>query len=157
MVVIKIFFVILAMIVAMLGILPAITYQFIKKRIHSWPVVVAKVTHTRLLDQLGASGETIIEAIIHFEYEFRGKSFTSKTPVLKGHDLFPSLEYEKMLIEKYKVGELYNARVDPISGKFSFLEVAPLSHISAVALPLIGVGIVCFVFGYIYFIVNLNW
>lgn len=157
MTILKVLFMVFSIIALLLSILPALVYKFINRRIHTWPVVAAKITHTRLLNQLGARGETMIEAVIHFEYEFRGESFTSKTPVLKGLDLFPSLDYEKELFNKYKKGEYYNARVSPITGGLAYLEVAPLSRASAIVAPIFGLSYVAFIFGYIYLFSSINW
>jgi len=46
----------------------------------------------------------MIEVIIEFEYSFRGELYKSNTPVLRGYDLFLSLEYEKDLVHHYPKG-----------------------------------------------------
>ncbi|MBB6522279.1 DUF3592 domain-containing protein [Pseudoteredinibacter isoporae] len=139
--IVKVIFISVSIIFIILSILPVLIYKILKKRTNTWPVVSAKVTYSKLLNQTDAQGESLIEAIVHFEYEFRGKAFTSQTPTLSSFNLFPSLDYQREIYNKYTKGEYYNARVSPISGELAYLEVAPLSIISAVLMPFWGLDI----------------
>lgn len=151
---VKVLFVILSVIFVFFSLLPTVAYSVYKKRARTWPVVAAKITYARLLNQSDANGQPMVEAIIHFDYEFRGKTYTSETPTLIGIDRFPSLDYQRGLIDKYQKGEYYNAKVSP-NGRFAFLEVAPLSVASAVYMPLFGLGYLLFLFLYINFFASL--
>ncbi|GAA6151859.1 hypothetical protein [Pseudoteredinibacter isoporae] len=153
--IVKVLFISISIIFVILSILPVLFYKFLKKQINTWPVVAAKVTYSKLLNQTGARGESLIEAIVHFEYEFRGKTFTSQTPTLSSFDLFPSLDYQREIYNKYTKGEYYNARVSPISGELAYFEVAPLSIISAVLMPFLGLGYLAILYLYIDSLVSL--
>ncbi|WP_250461650.1 DUF3592 domain-containing protein [Microbulbifer litoralis] len=135
------------------GFLQTIIYLKFRKNFQSWPTVAAKIIHSRLLNQLDVEGRRVIEAVIAFEYEFCGKSYRSETPALRGHDLFPDLNYEWDLTKKYRVGDLVNARVHPRTGQVAYLEVAPLSRLSTVLVPLMifcSIGfLVALKFGYV--------
>ncbi|MCV6626549.1 MAG: hypothetical protein OIF38_10665 [Cellvibrionaceae bacterium] len=149
--IVKVIFIFISVIFVILSLLQVLVYKHQKKYFNTWPVVAAKITFSKLLNQIGANGEDLIEAIIHFEYEFRGKTYTSKTPTLSSIDLFPSLDYQKEIYNKYAKGEYYNARVSPISGEIAYLEVAPLSIMSAVLAPVFGIGSLAFLYLYIDF------
>lgn len=133
-------------ILAGLGLSQTVVYLYLKAKFRRWPVVAAKITQSRLLNQLGVDNENMLEALIRFEYEFRDKKYESSTPALRGYDLFPSYEYESSLVRRYQFGEFTNARVHPECPEVSYLEVAPLSRRSTILVPIMTItGIAIFI------------
>ncbi|AMX03898.1 DUF3592 domain-containing protein [Microbulbifer thermotolerans] len=151
--ILKLFSVLIPMFLIATGFLQTFIYLKLKKTFNNWPNVTARITYSRFLNQLDVDGRKMVEAIIAFEYTFRGKSYRSETPVLRGYDLFPDFDYEKNLTKKYQVGDLVNARVHPKVNSVAYLEVAPLSRLSTVLVPLmifLSIGfIVALKLGYI--------
>ena len=135
---------------ALFGIWQTFFYLRLKKTFDRWPVIGAQVTTSWLLNQPGADGQYLLEAVVHFSYSFRGQEYVSKTPALRGYDLFPSLEYERKLVKKYPKGEFVNARVHPYAPDFAYLEVAPLSITSTILAPLMAIGGVGLIIAYYY-------
>lgn len=135
---------------ALTGVLQTFLYLRLKKHFLNWPVVAAKITHSRLLNQTGPDGKKLLEAIIYFTYDFRGKSYKTNTPALRGYDLFPSLEYERALVKKYRAGDMHNIRVHPALPRVAYLEVAPLSVISTVLAPVFTLGGIALIVAYFY-------
>ncbi|WP_444957517.1 DUF3592 domain-containing protein [Microbulbifer sp. ZKSA002] len=121
------------------GFFQTIVYLRMRKTFGNWPVVVGEITHSRLLNQLDSNGKKVTEAIIAFNYKFRGREYKSEMPVLRGYDLFPSLEYESYLTKKYRPGDIVDARVNPKVSGLAYLEVAPFSRLSAILVPLLPV------------------
>jgi hypothetical protein len=96
---------------------------------------------------MDAEGKNVLEAIIYFKYNFRGKEYESNTPALRGYDFFPSFDYEHGLVKKYPKGEVVNLKVHPNEPNLAYLEVAPFSKISAALAPL---GIILLVAYYVW-------
>ena len=117
----------------------AFAYRRIKRIWGHLPVVAATITHCSLDDHLTVEGGRKYEAKIRFSYDFRGKTYESGTPALRGPQLFPLWNYESEMIKRYEVGEMYNARVVPSGPELAYLEVAPFSKVSAIFLPIITV------------------
>ncbi|MEX2964284.1 DUF3592 domain-containing protein [Microbulbifer sp. TYP-18] len=129
------------------GFFQTIVYLRLRKTFANWPIVAGEITHSRLLNQLDLNGREMIEAIISFNYKFEGKEYKSETPALRGYDLFPSLAYEAYLTNKYRPGDVVNARVNPRVNEIAYLEIAPFSRLSAVLVPLMPIlGITLFIF-----------
>ena len=133
---------------ALAGVTQTYIYFKLRRVFNRLPVVAAKITHSRLLNQLGANGENLLEAIIAYEYSFRGKEYEAKTPALRGYDLFPSLEYERALVQRYPKGEFVNVRVIPDMPEVGYLEVAPLSKLSTVLSPIMAIGGILLIVAY---------
>jgi len=110
------------------------------------PVVAATISEARL-DHRNETGRTVYEAIIEFQYNFRGRQYESKSPALRGIQVFPLYEYEANLLEKYKEGGIYNARVFPNMPELAYLEIAPLSRLSILMFPLILGGFFAYFIG----------
>ncbi|WP_444888927.1 DUF3592 domain-containing protein [Microbulbifer sp. JMSA008] len=121
------------------GFFQTFIYLKLRKTFSNWPVVVGEITHSRLLNQLDLNGKNVTEAIIAFNYKFKGKMYKSEMPVLRGYDLFPSLEYETYLTKKYRPGDVVEVRVNPKVNEFACLEVAPFSRLSAILVPLMPI------------------
>lgn len=133
-----------------MGLLQTIFYFKLKKTFERWPIVAAEITHSVLLNQLDADGRAIVEGVINFKYSFRGQEYEVDTPAIRAYDLFPSLEYERSLTKRYRVGDIVNARVHPNSSSLAYLEVAPFSRASAILSPIMTLlGIALFI-GYFY-------
>jgi hypothetical protein len=110
------------------------------------PVVAAKITEARL-SHYNNGGGTVYEAIIVFQYKFRGVEYESKTPALRGAQIFPLYNFESELIDKYKEGEIYNAKVFPDMPELAYLQIAPLSKVSVFLLPIAMVSLFAYIFG----------
>lgn len=146
----KIIQIAIPLLMAFSGILQTIIYVVFKRSFNKWPLVAAKIDDAWLIDQLDPSGKEILEAIVIFSYNFRGVTYESRTPLLKGYDLFPSREYESNLIKKYKIGEYYNARVHPAEPEIAYLEIAPLSKLSTFLAPVMTIGGMALIVAYFY-------
>ena len=123
-----------------LGIGQTYLYLKLKKHWSSFPVVAATITKSKLFDFTNANGMRSYDAQISFKYRFRSKDYECETPALRSPQVFPLYEYESTLLDKYKVGEIYNAKVHPNFPEMAFLEIAPLSKLSVFLLPLIILG-----------------
>lgn len=117
--------------------LTAFFYRRIRKYWSHLPVVAATVTHCSLDDYLTVEGGRKYRANIRFTYEFNGKTYESRTPALRGPQVFPLWNYEWEMVQKYKVGQQYEARVVPSGPELAYLEIAPFSWVSAVFLPIL--------------------
>ena len=148
--IIKIIQLTIPLLLAGTGLLQTILYFKLKKTFERWPTVAAEVTHSVLLNQLDADGRDILEGIINFKYTFRGKEYEVDTPALRSYDLFPSLEYERSLTRRYRVGDIVNARVHPNAPSLAYLEVAPFSRASAILSPIMTLLGIALLFGYFY-------
>ena len=122
-------------------------YLKLKKQWNSFPIVSAVITKSKLFDFTCSGGQRDYEAQISFKYTFRGKDYESDTPALRSPQVFPLYEYESTLLDKYKEGEMYNARVHPNLAEMAFLEIAPLSKLSVFLLPLIILGYFAYLIG----------
>jgi hypothetical protein len=131
---------------AFLGVVQIFVYFRLKKMWSSLPVVAATVTESRLLHS-NIGGTTEYEAIIVFSYSFRGREYESKTPALRSVQVFPLYGYESELLDKYKKGEMYNARVFPNLPDTAYLEVAPLSKLSMFLFPIMTLGMLAYFIG----------
>ncbi|MEM7430408.1 MAG: DUF3592 domain-containing protein [Pseudomonadota bacterium] len=118
-------------------------YFFYRKVQRVWERLIpvhATITHSKLIDQLNTDGNREYEADIRYKYLWDGEEHESQLSILRGPQLFPQWEYEHALVERYKEGDSCEVRVHPADGSLSFLELAPLSKLSALLLPLITVG-----------------
>lgn len=135
----KIISLILFVFMSLVGIAQTVVYTVLKKRLQGWPTVAAQVTHARLLNQVSPDGKTLMEAVIYFKYSYQGKEYKANTPALRGYELFPSLDYEAKLVEKYNVDEFYNVKVSPRAPELAYLEIAPLSTASTILAPMLSI------------------
>ena len=112
------------------------------------PVVAALILRSELRNYNDVDGERVFEPDIRFSYRFRGKDYEANTPCFEGPTLGPQWDYAATLVKKYEVGEYYNARVLPTEPPLAYLELAPLSKLAAIGLPLLtlGYGIYLFLF-----------
>jgi len=113
-------------------------------------VVAAEITVSKLYDiphELSFMGRKY-EAIIHFKYYFRGKEYVSITPFLKGYTLFSKMDSEKTIVKKYSVGEVYNAKVNPLVPEIACFAVEPIHWLSTVLMPISAILYAGFIFGY---------
>ncbi|WP_237059754.1 DUF3592 domain-containing protein [Microbulbifer sediminum] len=118
----------------MLGLAQTLIYWRFSRTFTGWSRVRAEITHSRLLNQLIA-GRNIVEAIIAFRYEVDGCEYSSKTPVLRSYNLFPSIAYESRLVKKYRPGDMVTARFHPLEPSIAYLERAPISWSSTLLVP----------------------
>jgi len=130
-----------------LGIGQTYLYLKLKKHWNSFHIVAATITKSKLFDLTDANGIRKYDAQISFKYRFRGKEYECDTPALRSPQIFPLYEYESTLLDKYKVGEMYNAKVHPNLPEMAFLEIAPLSKLSVFLLPLIILGYAAYLIG----------
>ena len=137
-------------ILCFLGIGQTYLYYKLKKNWKYFPVVAATITKSELFDLTSGDGVRSYEAKISFKYSFLGKDYECDTPALRSPQVFPLYEYESTLLDKYKVGEMYNAKVHPNIPEVAFLEIAPLSKLSVFLLPLI-------IFGYFAYLIGIGW
>jgi hypothetical protein len=137
-------------IMSLAGVLQTFIYTRTKEVFEHLPVVAGEITHSRLLNQMGLNNEQLLEAIIYYKYTFRGQEYEANTPALRGYDLFPSLEYERSLVNKYKTGDIVNIRVMPEIPDLAYLEVAPLSKSSAILAPVMTLGGIALLLAYFY-------
>ncbi len=125
---------------ALTNTLQFIMYRSVKRNWEHYVPVRAKITRSRLIDQLNVEGERDYRADLKFKYLWDGQEYESKTAILRGPQLFPIWNYESSLLQKYKEGEYAEARVHPTNPNIAFLELAPLSKKSAILLPVVTVG-----------------
>jgi Protein of unknown function (DUF3592) len=131
-----------------LGLLETLMYTRIKKVYHKLPVAAATITYSRLLNYIDLDGKREIGAIIKYKYTFRGKEYESETPVLKGYDLFPSLDYYQQLVKENRPGDIINVRVLPTFPELAYITVAPLSRLSTVLAPVVSLGSIALIVAY---------
>lgn len=115
-------------------------YRSVKRNWGRYIPVRATITRSKLIDQLNADGNRDYEAEIRFKYLWDGKEYESDTAILRGPQLFPLWNYESSLLQKYKEGDYCEARVHPRNPDIAFLELAPLSKMSAILLPIMTIG-----------------
>lgn len=131
-------------------------YKRIKRDWETYPVVAATITESRLFDFTDSNGSRTYDALIKFEYRFREKNYESDTPALRGVQLFPQYDFAQQLLDKYKEGEMYNARVHPDLPDIAYLEIEPLSKKSMILVPLIILGYIAYLAG-LGFYLNKLW
>jgi hypothetical protein len=113
------------------------------------------VVEAKLIDHLKVNGGREYRAEVRFTYEYDGKDYESVTAALHGPLMFPLWNYEWQLLKKYKVGESYMGRLFPGNPRLAYLEIAPLSKMSVIGLPLVTIGYTIFMFGY--WLVLIQW
>jgi len=138
-------------VLCIIGLGQTVIYFRIKKYWESLPLAAATITEARLFDLTGDYGHRTYEAIISFKYEFLGKEYEANTPALRSPQLFPMYGYEWSLLDKYKVGEMHNVRVHPNMPEVAYLEIAPLSQLSLILLPLLILGYFAYLVGVGYY------
>ncbi len=126
-------------------------YRKVKQRWERMPVVAAIITKSALRDYNDLNGNRVYEADIRFEYQFRGNSYESVTPSLEGPALGPRWNYATELVDRYAVGEMYNARVIPEQPDVAYLEVASLNKVAVVLVPALTVAYGLYLFGIVWF------
>lgn len=137
----------------LLGLFQTIHYRRVSKNFDKLPVVACTIIESKLLDDAFSNpGKRIYEAQIKYKYTFRGQEYIGETPSLRGYELWPDLDYEWVLLRKYKENEIFNAHVLPNSPKIAYLEVAPLDKRSAILMPFVMVGYLAFIWGYFYLV-----
>ena len=142
-------------ILCLLGIGQTFLYLRIKKMWSLLDVVEGKITSSFLYDLTGrGTGFREYEAIIEFKYNYQGKAFDSKIPVLRSPQTFPNYRFERELLEKYKEGASCEVRVHPDAPELAFLEIAPMSKASIVILPLTILGYLAYLTGAFYYLEN---
>ena len=144
----KFLFVLIPASLMALGLFETLLYMRIKKVYHRLPIVAATITYSRLINHTDLDGKREIGAIIKYKYRFRGAEYESETPVLKGYDLFPSLDYYQQLVKENRPGDIVNVRVVPTAPELAYITVAPLSRISTVLAPVISLGSIALIIGY---------
>ena len=132
-----------------LGLFETLLYLRIKKVYHRLPVVAAKIVYSRLINHTDLDGKREIGAIIKYTYRFRGGEYEAETPVLKGYDLFPSLDYYQKLVKENRPGDIVNVRVVPSMPELAYITVAPLSKLSTVLAPVISLASLALIIGYL--------
>lgn len=93
-----------------------------------------KVIKSKLNNYNDIDGRRVFESEIMFEYRVNGKLYRSHTPAIKSPQMFPDLNFEYDLVDKYKEGENYQAKINPYNPKQAFLEVAPYTKLSTLEL-----------------------
>ncbi len=129
-------------------------YRGIRRKWNSMPTVSVKILESSLTDHLTVDGERVYEANIRYEYNYGGEIYQSSTPAIHGPLLFPLWNFEADLIKKYKVGETYPAKVSASNPEIAYLEIAPLSRLSAVGLPIMTAAYTLAVIGYSWLVVQ---
>lgn len=133
-----------------LGLAQTFYYLRVRKIFNSLPIVSAEIIGSRLLHQLDLDNKDLTQAIINFKYSYQGDEHESSSPVLRGFELFPSFDYERALVKKYRPGDRATARVVQGRSVEAYLEVAPLSRASyGVVLLLVIFPMVLVVSGYL--------
>jgi Protein of unknown function (DUF3592) len=127
-------------VLAVLGLGQLLIYRKLRKHWKKLPVVAGTVTESKLRHHSDANGRTVYEADIKFKYKFRGQEYESDTPALRGPQMFPLWEYESKLLSKYEKGEIYNVKIVASKPELAYLEIAPLSKISTVLMPIAILG-----------------
>lgn len=136
-----------------LGLFQTLYYRRLKSVFSELPVVAGEIIESKLHDDPWTNpGKRVFEARIKYKYRFRGKEYIGDTPALRGYQLWPSYSYEYELLKRYKKGDIANIKVVPSNPRIAYLEVAPLDKKSAMLMPILAVGYLAFLFGYIYFI-----
>lgn len=126
----------------LLGLLQVFIFWRFSRSFDSWPKARAEITHSRLLDQL-IEGKNVCEAVIAFKYQYDRIEYRSELPALRGYSLFKNRDFERMLVQKYRPGDIVFARIHPRAPNLAYLERAPLSWASILFLPAwIGLWIV---------------
>lgn len=115
----------------------------------------AIITTSRLLNHNDVRGSRVYEALLEFEYDFRGKRYRLNTPLLRSMQLFSDKNIEHELLAKYKEHDLVNVRVMPSSPQNAFIEVQPFSLASATGVPMLAILYAATVFGYGWIVVNI--
>jgi hypothetical protein len=136
------------------GVAQVVYYLRIRKFWDSLPVVAAEITYSKLDRWNDEAGKSYYDADIRFSYRFRGKQLESDTPDLRSIELFTPYTYNGSLVPRYRVGDIVNARVVPREPYVAYLEVAPLSKLSAVLMPILIAFYVLFFFGWWEFVVG---
>ena len=136
-----------------LGNLQTLYYRRLKSVFDELPVVAGEIIESKLHDDPWSNpGKRVFEARIKYRYSFRGKDYIGDTPALRGYQLWPSYFYEYELLKRYKAGDIANVKVVPSNPGTAYLEVAPLDKKSALLMPILAVGYIALVFGYVYFV-----
>ncbi|MAZ86051.1 MAG: hypothetical protein CL693_00185 [Cellvibrionaceae bacterium] len=137
----------------LVGMFQTLYYRKIKGVFSQLPTVAVEITESKLHDNPWSdSGRREYEAIIYYKYSFRGKPYTGNTPALRGYNLWPDYEYEWVLLDKYKKGDIVNAKVLPANPNIAYLEVAPLHKKSAILMPFVSLAYLAFIWGYFYLV-----
>ena len=114
--------------------LQLVMYRAVRRDWGHYMPVRATITRSKLIDQLNTDGERDYQADIRFKYVWAGREYESCTAILRGPQLFPLWNYETSLVQKYKEGDHYEARVHPRRPDVAYLELAPLNKKSAILL-----------------------
>ncbi|WP_428818665.1 DUF3592 domain-containing protein [Microbulbifer sp. MCCC 1A16149] len=142
------------LILAFIGVGQTYVYRRIQGKWKSFPVVRGEIIESKLANFTNTEGQRVYEANIKFEYDFEGQKYCSDTPLLRSPQLFKDHNFEHELLQKYKVGDRVNVKVLPRSPKVAFIEIEPFSRLSAIAIPILAVLYLAFVFGYGWFMVE---
>ena len=111
-------------------------YRTVRRDWNTYIPVRARITRSKLIDQLNVDGNRDYEADIRFQYLWDGKPLESDTAIMRGPQLFPNWNYEWDAVLRFSEGDTVEARVHRENPEIAFLELAPLSRKSAILLPL---------------------
>lgn len=111
-----------------------ITYLITKKRFEGLPSINGVVTHSKLDNYNDVEGKRVYSANLKFKYEVDNKEYESNTAALRSFQIFPFHDYEHELISKYPEGSSISVKYLPETPSKGYLEIAPLSKLSTVAL-----------------------
>ncbi|WP_444930358.1 DUF3592 domain-containing protein [Microbulbifer sp. SSSA002] len=136
---------------AFAGVIQTYIYRRIQGKWRSLPVVRGKIIESKLVNFINTEGQRVYEANIKYKYDFKGQRYYSDTPLLRSPQLFKDHNLEHELLQKYKVGDHVNIKVLPNSPEVAFIEVEPFNRLSAIAIPILTVLYIAFIFGYGWF------
>ncbi len=110
------------------------SYLWTKKKFAKFEVVKGVITQCEFSDFNDADGTRVYEANIEYKFSHQDQEITSSNVALRSFQLFPLHNFEVDLVGKYEVGQEVDVKLNPNNPANSFLEVAPLSLMSTVAL-----------------------
>lgn len=111
-----------------------LTYIVTKRNFNKFSVVKGIVVSSKLDNHNDVEGKRVYRANIRFQYTLNGRVFEADTAALRSFQMLPFFNYEDELLEKYSEGEPVDVHYFPEKPSRAYLEVAPFSLMSMVAL-----------------------
>ena len=113
-----------------------ITFLLTRRAFNELPSVKGIVTESKLDDYSDAEGKRVYSANIEFKFTLNNEEYTSNSSALRSFQLVPDHNYECNLVGKYESGDVVTVRYKAGCPDQAYLEVAPLSLMSAAAVLL---------------------
>ena len=113
-----------------------LVYYLTRKKFYSLASAQGTIVKSKLDNYNDLEGKRIYSANIEYSFTHQSQEIVSNQVALRSFQLFPNFNYESGLVSKYKEGSTVIVRYKSENPLESYIEVAPLSILSVVAVLL---------------------